>query len=339
MNRTKSCLLAVLTTSLVSIGACGADDETSTVDAPTSLGPKMTDATTTTTAPTEPGRAWRTVEVVDPDRGTDEVVNADGEVVLDAADTRTIPVELIYEGIDGGGEDAAPSDTAPRPLVVWMNGLGGRAAPEDPLLVALYEAGYIVAAPNSPEVSAPASSPADFPELPADVRVVVDAILHPADGVADDLAANVVSSEIGLAGHSIGSSAVLASAFHDCCRDPRVGAAVAIGANTGFRFGDTDFDYSGTPLLLVNGDADQISPLAESEKILAASSDPTRLLVVPGADHFEPVYGGADTDAGSLTIDAIVGFLDVHLAGRQDVGFLADFAATLPAGSWRTPAA
>ncbi len=38
--------------------------------------------------------------------------------------------------------------------------------------------------------------------------------------------------------------------------DDRVVAAIAVGPNTGFPFGDRDFDYSGTPLLLARDLAD-----------------------------------------------------------------------------------
>lgn len=332
--------IALSSITVAALAGCGDSSET-TIATETTLGPR--DAPSSTAAgiddtADETGMAWRTVEVVDPTRPTDEVLAPDGSVVLEAADSRTIEVELLYEGTDGGGEGAGAADVDARPLVLWMNGLGGQAEVGDPILQALYEAGYVVAAPNSPEVSAPASSAADFPELPADISVVLDALFHPADGVADDLAPHVVSDGVGLIGHSIGSSAVRAAAFHDCCRDDRVAAVVSIGSNTGFRFGDTEFDYSGTPLLLVVGDADEISSLEQSELILAEAAEPTRLLVLPGADHFEPVYGGPESEAGSRTIEAVVTFFDAHV-GSAGTAALEGFGADLPDGTWRSPAA
>ncbi len=327
--------LAVLATFLLALGACGSNSDASTSAGPSTI--TAPDDTPTDADSSAAGMAWRTVEVVDPTRATDEIVDADGETVLEGADTRTIPVELLYEGADGGGENARAASGEARPLVVWMNGLGGAAAPGDPLLLALYNAGFTVAAPNSPEVSAPASSAADFPELPADATAVVDAILHPADGVADDLAAVTASDRIAITGHSIGASAALATAFHDCCRDERISAVIAFGATTGFRFGETDFDYSGTPLLLVHGDADQIAPLAESETILGDAAEPTRLLVLPDADHFDPVYG-ADTPSWPTVPDAVITFLDTYLADTAAPSSLEAFGATLPDGSWRSPA-
>jgi dienelactone hydrolase len=281
------------------------------------------------------GLAWRTIEVVDPTRPTDEVVDSEGAIVLEASNDRTIPVAVLYEGANGGGEDAVAAEAPARPLVIWMNGLGGEAAAGDPLLLDLYEAGYIVAAPNSPEISAPASSAADFPELPADATVVIDAIVDPSDGVADDLSALVDPARIGMAGHSIGTTAVFGTAFHDCCRDERVTAAVAFGASTVFRLDDTDFDVAGTPLLLVHGESDQIFPVQESETILAEADPESHLLVLPGADHFEPVYGDDTSAAATTARRTVIAFLDVHLAGTADPAALDDFTSTLPVGMWR----
>lgn len=333
--------IAAAVIALAALAACGDSSDTEVGGGPVT-GPVFTDDASSD-APEEgaeaaPGMAWRTVDVVDPTRPTDEVLDADGNVALDAADTRTIGVELLYTGADGGGEGAGARYTTARPLVLWMKGLGGRAEVGDPILQALYEAGYIVAAPNSPEVSAPAASAADFPELPADVSVVLDALLHPADGVADDLAPHIRTDQIGLGGHSIGSTAVRAAAFHDCCRDGRVGAVVSVGSHTAWKFGDSEFDYSGTPLLLVVGDADAISPLEQSEIILAQAAEPTRLLVLPDADHFEPVYDGRATEVGARTIEAVVTFFDSHLRLAGDTSVLEEFASTLPGGTWRSPA-
>jgi predicted dienelactone hydrolase len=325
-------LASCIATVLLVAGGCA--DNATTVAADEPAPPQPIEAPPEKVADT--GLAWRTIDVVDPTRPTDEVVDGEGAVVLAGSSKRTIPVEVVYEGADGGGEDAIGAAGPARPLVIWMNGLGGRAAAGDPLLLALFEAGYTVAAPNSPEISAPASSPADFPELPADASVVIDALVDPADGVADDLASLVDPDRIGMAGHSIGASAVLGSVFHDCCRDDRVSAAVTFGASTAFRFDDTDYDFGGTPLLLVHGDDDKLFPVSESESILAGADAGSHLLVLPGSDHFTPVHGD-DTDAGATTARrTVIAFFDVHLAGTADVASLDDFASTLPDGMWRS---
>jgi len=70
---------------------------------------------------------------------------------------------------------------------VWWNGLGGRAAAGNPVLVALAEAGYFVIAPNVPEIFAPVSWAGGYVEQPADVQLAIDSLLDPSDGVAGPL--------------------------------------------------------------------------------------------------------------------------------------------------------
>ncbi len=305
--------------------------------------PPPTDPTPTEPPPTEPppepsAIAWRTVDVVDPTRPTDEVVR-EGAVVLEASDIRTIPVEVVYPGAGEGGEGAPPAEAAARPLVIWINGLGGLAAPGDPLLLALYDAGFIVAAPNSPEVSAPAGQFADVPELPADVTAVIDALLDPDDGVADDLSASIDADRIGVAGHSVGAGASLALGYHDCCRDERIDAVAAYGAARLDMNGFAELNVVGAPVLLVGGSADEIAPTSESQAVFDLAQDPDEsqayLLEIAGADHFQPIYDGPDTPVGATSTDALVTFFGVHLAGDVDSTTLEQFGANLDNGTWQ----
>ena len=311
--------------------------------APPATDPPPTEPAPTEPPPTEPppepsAIAWRTVEVVDPARPTDEVVR-EGAVVLEASDVRTIPVEVVYPGAGQGGEGSPPAATAARPLVVWINGLGGLAAPGDPLLLALYDAGFIVAAPNSPEVSAPAGQFADVPELPADVTAVIDALLDPDDGVGDDLSATIDADRIGVAGHSVGAGAALALAYHDCCRDDRIDAVAAYGPARLDMNGFAELKVIGPPLLLVGGSADEIAPTSESQAVfdLAQDSDESQayLLEIAGADHFQPIYDGPATPQGATSAEALVTFFGVHLAGDVDPTALEQFGATLDSGTWQ----
>jgi acetyl esterase/lipase len=47
------------------------------------------------------------------------------------------------------------------------------------------------------------------------------------------------------------------------------------------------------PVTLLHGDADDHVPLEESERFKAKAGDTVELVVLPGADHFEPVAPGA----------------------------------------------
>lgn len=294
-----------------------------------------TAVTTSTTAPEPPtGLAWRTTDIVDTNRPTREVVGFDGEVKLAAQPTRTLPTVLVYEGVDGGGEDAAAADVDPKPLIVWVNGIGGFAAAGDPLLLALVDAGYVVAAPNGPELSAPIGSASGLAETPGDVSAVIDALLDDTDGVADDLAAQVDPERIGVAGHSIGASGALGAAFHDCCRDERIDAAVAFGRNPAFDFDGGEFRFDGGPLLLIHGDADDIAPLTPNQQTVESATGPVHLLTLEGGDHFEPIYGD---DQSAMAVDAravVVEFLDVHVTGSKTPEQLDVMASSLTTGTW-----
>lgn len=289
-----------------------------------SISPSTTSSTTTTTTTTtlvdDVGIAWATVDVVDATRATDEVLGPEGVVLLTASPTRTIPTVLLYPGRDGGGEGAPAARVEPRPLVVWLNGLGGSAAAGDPLLLALYEAGYVVAAPNVREIAAPVSHGGGYVHQPGDVSAVIDALTTPDDGVVDDLAAIVDPARIGVAGHSIGGSGVYGVAFHDCCRDDRISAA-AVFAPPRIDFEGGEFRFSGLPLLIVHGSADQIIALDQSESVRDEAED-ALLVVQAEADHFQPVYGYERPDALALSEGLLTTFLDVHVAGVTEIDAL-----------------
>ena len=288
-----------------------------TATPPTSTGstpaPSSTGAPPTTTTDEDVGMAWATIDIVDPTRTVDEVLGPEGVVLLVASPTRTIPTVLLYPGRDGGGEGAAAAADVPRPLVIWLNGLGGRATAGDPLLQALYEAGYIVAAPNTPEVAAPVGHAGGYVHLPGDASAVIDALTTPDDGVADELAAIVDSDRIGVAGHSTGGSGVYGVAYHDCCRDDRISAA-AVFAPPRIDFEGGEFRFGGPPLLIVHGSADQVIAFDQSEMVRDEAE--SVLLVSPlEADHFQPVYGNERPEVLSLSEELLTAFFDVHLAG------------------------
>ena len=280
------------------------------------------------------GVAWRTVTVVDAARPSVETDVPDEGVRLDGGEGRVISMVVVYSGVDGGGEGAEPADVEPRPLVIWVKGLGGAVTGQEPPVVALAEAGYVVAAPNSPEVSGPNPSLSAYEEMPLDVSAVVDSLLDPADGVADDVADQIDAERIAVVGHSLGASAARAVVFHDCCRDERVDAAVAISGNARWRFGDTDFDYSGAPLLLVHGTNDQIAPIAGSRSILADAAPPAFLFEVDDADHFEPAYGSDPSVPPPVLNSIVIDFLDTFVAGTIQPEELEELARSNPLGTW-----
>jgi len=88
------------------------------------------------------------------------------------------------------------------------------------------------------------------------------------------------------AGFSFGAAVGLQTA----CADSRVEAVIALGlpvAPLDNRTYDFGFLQSCTkPKLFISGDRDQFGPRAELEKLVAILSEPKKLIIVEGADHF-----------------------------------------------------
>ena len=88
------------------------------------------------------------------------------------------------------------------------------------------------------------------------------------------------------AGFSFGAAVGLQAA----CADSRVEAVIALGlpvAPLDDRTYDFGFLQSCTkPKLFISGDRDQFGPRAELEKLVAILSEPKKLIIVEGADHF-----------------------------------------------------
>lgn len=312
-----------------------AEPTTSTAEPTTSTASPA--AATATPVVEQPALAWRTVEFVDTSRPSAARLAADGDELVEGGESRSIPTVILYPGTDGGGPDAPAAHAPPRPLALYLKGLGGSNGPADPLLVTLAEAGYIVAAPNIGEVSDPDIHFPGYVEQPGDARFVIDALTDPDDGFADDLAPLIDPLRIGLVGHSLGATGAFGLAYHECCRDDRVDAVLAFGPNPNFGLGDTDFEFAGAPLLLVYGTADQIAPIALGAAILDTGTGPSHLLTLPDADHFQPVYGDHQGDRTAAIAAAIgVAFLDVHVAGTISEQEFDDLTSSLEPGMWRT---
>src|SRR5882724_11450668 len=88
------------------------------------------------------------------------------------------------------------------------------------------------------------------------------------------------------AGFSFGAAVGLRAA----CADPRTKSVIALGlpvAPLDDRSYDFGFLQSCTkPKLFISGDRDQFGPRAELEKLVAILSEPKKLIIVEGADHF-----------------------------------------------------
>ena len=73
------------------------------------------------------------------------------------------------------------------------------------------------------------------------------------------------------------------------CGDPRVSHLIGVGVPVAL-LAPTDLAGCAKPKLVVQGEQDQYGPRAELERWFADVSEPKRLSIVPGADHFFTQY-------------------------------------------------
>jgi alpha/beta superfamily hydrolase len=94
-----------------------------------------------------------------------------------------------------------------------------------------------------------------------------------------------------LAGFSFGAAVGLRAA----CADSRVRAVIGVGTPVGPLAGDSEVSRTYTfeflqdcmkPKLFVSGARDQFGPRAKLEGLVASASEPKKLVMIEGADHF-----------------------------------------------------
>jgi len=304
-------LTALLVAIVLSAGC--ADDATSS-RAPTTTAAVSTTTTTTVPEQDEYAVGRRTIEVVDPTRGTD----ADSKRELPAEPDRTLPVLLLYPAAGAVPAATEPVDDAPPapgrfPLVVFSHGWTASGPVYQGRVKEWARAGYIVAAPTYPLSSGRGGVLADYVNQPADVSFVIDQLLALPDD--DPLAAHLDGERVAAAGHSLGAITTLGVSLNSCCADDRLDAAVEL---SGIRlpFPDGAFDDLGlVPFLAVHGAADNIVPVKGSDSLFAEAPGPAAYLRLTEADHTDFLFGD-----GALLDQVVVAFLDRHLKD-DDTGF------------------
>lgn len=103
----------------------------------------------------------------------------------------------------------------------------------------------------------------------------------------DALAERAPAARLALAGYSFGAAVAVRAALADA----RARRIAAIALPTAML--DAEFlDGCRAPMLLVQGDRDQFSPLARLEALVAHCPGPTEVVRIPGADHF--LYAAVD---------------------------------------------
>lgn len=250
---------------------------------------------------------------------------ANGDVP--AKDSRTLFTRIYYPAV-GTPESrevpgAAPAnDEGPYPLVVFAHGFQAVSEVYRDIYIAWAEAGYVVAAPDFPLSSSrstmnhPVAS--DYVNQPADVSFLIDRLLAESARAGGVLAGLVDPERIGVSGQSLGGMTTMGVAYHTCCVDPRIDAAIPMAGRLA-AFPDGEY-FTGidTPILVIHGDRDDTVSYADGRAIYDGASPPRFFLTILGGDHIVPYVAGRNNPQTEPIRRAIVAFFDAYLKGRPD---------------------
>ncbi|MDQ6728094.1 MAG: hypothetical protein M3066_18320 [Actinomycetota bacterium] len=247
--------------------------------------------------------ATMTVPLVDSSRPT-----VSGETTISTS--RALTTRLWFPQTPAGG---------PWPLVVFAHGYEVGPDPYVALCEAWAEAGYVVAAPEFPltdaDVAGENLDEYDIENQPDDVRFVIRSLL-----AADSpLAGRIDPTRLAVAGHSDGGVTALAVATAAL---PGLRAVIALSASP-----VGDGSTANPPMLVAQGDDDDIDPYENGAAVYDQAVAPRYLLTLLGGAHLPPFTEGS---AYLDVVDKVaVDFLDLYVAGRTstDAAMTRDAAA------------
>lgn len=226
-----------------------------------------------------------------PPRSSPAVIAAVGSTPLDVADgDRRFSASVLYPAATAGTGVTPLAAGRPWPLIVFSPGFDIDPAAYDSLLDRWVTAGFVVTVADYPGTAPDAPGgldEADIVNHPADLRAVIDETLAQAATPGNLLAGVVNPDRIGVAGHSDGGDVTDAVISNSCCRDPRIKAAAVLSGAELTSF-DGTYGPPGIPLLVVQGDADQVNFPACSEQIYDGAGPPRFYLDLHGAGHRAP---------------------------------------------------
>ncbi|MHB1930605.1 MAG: alpha/beta hydrolase family protein [Acidimicrobiales bacterium] len=213
-----------------------------------------------------------------------------------------LPTSLWYPASRAGPGAPARGRAGGWPLIVFSQGFGVGPQAYSDLLSAWAAGGFVVAAPAYPFVTEGIDE-GDIVNHPADLRSVVDELV--ADGSASSsmpLLRGLIEDRVGLVGHSDGGDVTDAAVANSCCTIPGVVAAEVLSGAELKTFGGAYGVRPGIPVLVVQGDADTISPPACSEQIYDAATGTRYYLDLLGAGHLDPYLDPAALAAFPTTV-------------------------------------
>jgi dienelactone hydrolase len=199
------------------------------------------------------------------------------------------------------------------PLVVFVHGDDVGPMTYSRFCSTLASSGYVVAAPSFP-LEDPSRGygldRADLPDEATDVSFVITTLL------GGPLASSLARTEIAVAGHSDGADVALMVGYQTGKVDPRVRAIISDAPDPM----TPPISAASTPLLLMQGSADNVVPYSASQTVFTQVSAPTYYLTLLGAGHLPPIAGG--TPWTPVLDGAVADFLDATIAGRDPIDSL-----------------
>jgi fermentation-respiration switch protein FrsA (DUF1100 family) len=202
----------------------------------------------------------------------------------------------------------------PWPLVVFAHGYNVTPDTYHHLLHAWAAAGFVVAAPAFPlEARGGPLDENDLAHEPADISMVINAVLARTAAASGPLSDLIDASHIAVAGHSDGAEAALPVGFSPRA-DQRVGPIISMAAEGVLGGPHPDGRH---PLLVIQGTQDTIVPPNRSDKIYAEAGTPRYYLRLLGAGHLPPI---ADDNSWRPIVEQVtIDFLRRSLGGGNGV--------------------
>jgi dienelactone hydrolase len=238
-----------------------------------------------------------------------------------ALPTRTLRTFYWYpargDTSDGDRKGARPA-RGRFPVILFSHGQNAQPTFYRELLRQWAAAGYVVIAPEYPlsvDDAPEEETTTDRFQQPADATFVLDRSLD-----LPWIARIVDADHVAAIGHSLGGHTTFQLAYGDCCRDPRIDAAIAL-AGAGYGEGGTVDDTTPPPLLLVHDRNDRAVSHEEALRTFDEFDGPRLLLTVHESlddlAHLLPYLGGPRPVAELVTA-ATLDFLARYLGGDDE---------------------
>lgn len=252
----------------------------------------------------------------------------------------SLPTEVLYPATSGGLP--IPGH---HPLIVFAEGYLAVPSYYSGLLQYWAQAGFVVAAPIFPGTSAEAAHPEEnnTDAQPGEVGFLISSLLTLNHSPNNPLQGLIYPTAVGVAGHSDGGDAVSAVSYNPCCYYNRVAATVILSGAEGFWLpaGSYFTAPDPSPLLVVQGTADQVNLPSASQQLYGADPGPKYYLSIDNATHWTP-YSENPTPLSlpgnnGIPLPQLSAMAQVELPVVEQVT-TAFFTAALVPGSGVTPA-